>query len=79
VLHEALRKRLVTVEPATRATFAASLMLEHRIGCLPVVADGRLVGIFTTGDLLDLAANTLWKPERMLPRQRKQEILREAQ
>jgi acetoin utilization protein AcuB len=30
---------------------AAELLLEHKIGCLPVVRDGRLVGIITESDI----------------------------
>jgi acetoin utilization protein AcuB len=42
----------VTVSPDTTIEEAASLMLVKRIGCLPVVQDGGLVGIITTSDLL---------------------------
>ena len=37
---------LQTVEDAAR------LMLKHKIGGLPIVLDGKLVGIVTTSDLL---------------------------
>lgn len=42
----------VTVTPRTSIEEAASLMLVQRVGCLPVVDDGGLVGIVTTTDLL---------------------------
>jgi len=42
----------VTVSPDMTIEEAASLMLVKRIGCLPVVHDGGLVGIITTNDLL---------------------------
>jgi acetoin utilization protein AcuB len=42
----------VTVSPHASVEEAASLMLVERIGCLPVVEDGGLVGIITTTDLL---------------------------
>ncbi len=42
----------VTASPDTPIAEAARLMLEHRYGGLPVVADGRLVGMITQGDLL---------------------------
>jgi CBS domain-containing protein len=49
--------KLMTREPLTirsDATIhkAARLMLEHKIGGLPVVDDGRLVGIITESDIL---------------------------
>ena len=42
----------VTVSPDTTIEEAASVMLVRRIGCLPVVQSGGLVGIITTTDLL---------------------------
>ena len=49
--------QVMTPDPATASpdmpiAEAARLMLEHRYGGLPVVGDGRLVGIITQGDLL---------------------------
>ncbi len=41
-----------SASPDTPIAEAARLMLEHRYGGLPVIADGRLVGIITQGDLL---------------------------
>lgn len=41
-----------TASPDTPVAEAARLMLEHRYGGLPVLADRRLVGIITQGDLL---------------------------
>lgn len=38
---------------------AARLMLEHRYGGLPVVQEGRLVGIITQGDLLKALIDVL--------------------
>jgi acetoin utilization protein AcuB len=42
----------VTVAPDTPVEEAASIILVNRIGCLPVVEDGALVGIITATDLL---------------------------
>jgi CBS domain-containing protein len=41
-----------TVAPADPAAAASALMLSRRMGCLPVVDDGTLVGIVTTNDML---------------------------
>jgi len=41
-----------TVGPSTPLRIAVSLMLERKIGCLPVVEDGRLVGILSETDCL---------------------------
>ena len=42
----------VTVTAVTTIEEAAQIMLERRIGGLPVVADGRLVGMITTSDIM---------------------------
>ncbi len=43
----------VTVAPETTVTMAARLLLEHRIGALPVRDGDRIIGIFTTADALE--------------------------
>jgi acetoin utilization protein AcuB len=43
---------LVTVAPDSIVEDAARLMLKNKVGGLPVLADGNLVGIVTTSDLL---------------------------
>ena len=48
----AMTKSVVTVGPHRDAKQAAALMLEHRIGALPVVDGGQLIGIITETDLL---------------------------
>ena len=49
---DVMTKAVITVEPERPIEEAARLMLEHRIGALPVVSDGRLAGILTETDLL---------------------------
>ncbi|NIQ38834.1 MAG: CBS domain-containing protein [Proteobacteria bacterium] len=46
--------KLVTVKPDTIVEKAAQLMYEHKIGCLPVLDDKKLVGIITETDMLEL-------------------------
>lgn len=53
---EVMRERMVTIGPGQPAAEAARLLLDHRIGCLPVLEDGELVGIVTSSDLLRLLA-----------------------
>ncbi len=50
---------VVTVSPSTDLRRAARLMRSRRVGCLPVVARGRLVGALTTADLLALLERLL--------------------
>jgi acetoin utilization protein AcuB len=47
-----MTKKVVTVTSATPIERAARLLLRRKIGGLPVVDDGKLVGIITTSDLL---------------------------
>jgi CBS domain-containing membrane protein len=50
----------VTVRPETAAHVATALMLDRKIGSLPVVAeDGALVGLVTETDFLDVARRAL--------------------
>ena len=51
-LDKVMTRSVITVGPDREAHDAARLMLEHRIGALPVVDGGRLIGIVTETDLL---------------------------
>ncbi len=42
----------VTIAPDSTVTEAARLMVDHRVGALPVLDGGNLVGIVTEGDLI---------------------------
>jgi CBS domain-containing protein len=53
---EAMTRQPICVGEATSQRDAASLMIRHRIGCLPVVdGDGALIGIVSETDLLRAA------------------------
>jgi acetoin utilization protein AcuB len=47
-----MNEKPVTVSPGTTLEQAAQIMLERQFGGLPVVEDGRLVGIITSSDIL---------------------------
>jgi CBS domain-containing membrane protein len=47
-----MKKRVVTVTPDTPIKDAATLMADKKIGCVPVVSDGALVGLVTTTNVL---------------------------
>jgi len=44
----------ISTTPETSLVDAARLLMERKIGCLPVVKDGRLVGILTESDFVAL-------------------------
>jgi CBS domain-containing protein len=55
-VNEAMTAEPVTVQPETTLRAAAKLMLERKIGCLPVVKpDGSLLGLVTETDMLAAA------------------------
>jgi acetoin utilization protein AcuB len=53
---EFMSRPVATIEPTATLRRAAGLMRGRAVGCLPVVDDGRLVGIVTTSDLLTALA-----------------------
>jgi acetoin utilization protein AcuB len=52
-VEEIMTRELKTVGPDTTLEAAAQILLNHKIGGLPVVDAGRLVGIITTSDILE--------------------------
>lgn len=58
-LHLIMVRNVVTVPVDASISEAAGLMLENKVGCLPVIdADRRVVGILTTTDLIRYIAET---------------------
>lgn len=55
-------RHVVTVAPSTTVQEAARLMLKHKVAGLPVVSDGRVVGIITESDIFRLVVKT-WETE----------------
>jgi acetoin utilization protein AcuB len=47
-----MAKNLITIDSGREAREAAQLLLDHKIGALPVVDHGHLVGIITETDVL---------------------------
>jgi CIC family chloride channel protein len=56
MVKDAMTTDLVLVSPTDSATHVARLMIEKRINRIPVVEDGKLVGIVTRGDLIKAAS-----------------------
>ena len=49
-----MKHELVTVAPETPTLEALGIMRHCKVGCLPVIENGRLVGIITAYDFLSL-------------------------
>jgi acetoin utilization protein AcuB len=47
------KDKLITINPDTLIEEAVQLMHDNKIGCLPVIEQGKLYGIFTETDALD--------------------------
>ncbi len=54
-IKEVMTTDVTTIRPDAPVATAAALMLQHQIGCLPVVDAGKLVGIVTESDFIALA------------------------
>lgn len=57
LIKDVMKKKVVTVKPDTPIKDAAHLMKEKKIGCVPVVNEGSLVGLVTTTDILRYVEN----------------------
>jgi CBS domain-containing protein len=55
LVKEVMTTEVVTTTPDTPLREAARLMSERKLGCLPVLAGEKLVGILTEGDFVALA------------------------
>jgi acetoin utilization protein AcuB len=53
---EVMTRSVIVIDSARPVAEAARIMVEHKIGALPVVDDGRLIGIVTESDFVRAAA-----------------------
>ncbi len=57
---EVMTREVVTIGPYANIGEAASLLLSLKIGGLPVLEDGRLVGVITVTDALEALVDIVW-------------------
>ena len=57
LVKEIMNEPVITVDPDATVQDAARLMVENKIGCLPVVSEGRLQGLLTETDVLRYVAD----------------------
>ena len=58
-VREIMRPDPITVAPETTTLEVLQLMRDHKVGALPVVDDGKLVGIVTEHDLISVSSRLL--------------------
>ncbi|MDK9759128.1 CBS domain-containing protein, partial [Vibrio sp. D173a] len=66
-LNEIMHKNVMSVEPRAGLKESAIYMQKHKVGCLPVVEHGELVGIITDSDFVTIAINLLELQEESEP------------
>jgi acetoin utilization protein AcuB len=54
-----MSRPVVVISPRTAMDKAARLLFDRRIGCLPVIEDGRLIGILTQTDAVAALVNMM--------------------
>jgi CBS domain-containing protein len=54
-----MKRDPITISPDASTLTAIETMRHHRISCLPVVSSGRLIGLLTERDLVNVAAELL--------------------
>ena len=63
-LGHVMKTNIVTVDPEMNLRDAIPILLENKYGCLPVISDGKLVGIVTEADFLKLTLTLLLEAEQ---------------
>ena len=66
-IEDVMVRNVVTISPDASVRQAALFLEKYRIGCLPVVTDGKLVGIITDTDFVAVAINLLEQLEEHEP------------
>ncbi len=66
-LNDIMHQNIMTVAPIAGLRESAVYMQKHKVGCLPVIDDGTLVGIITDSDFVAIAINLLELQEEVEP------------
>ena len=61
---EIMTRNVITVSPDISIEEAAILLHDNKIGCLPVVEDGNLVGIITENDVMEVLIEVMGMKEK---------------
>lgn len=66
-IEDVMVRNVATINEDASVRQAALFLEKHRIGCLPVVTSGKLVGIITDTDFIAVAINLLEQLEELEP------------
>ena len=58
LVKEIMTDEVITIDPGADVKVAAQLMLKKKIGCLPVVDRGELVGLISESDVIRIVAES---------------------
>ena len=75
-VEEVMTHDVFTVEPETPLASAVALLRHHRIGSLPVLKGGQLIGIITRSDILDFVLDGGVKSRTAQTKSRKKIVAR---
>lgn len=67
MVRDVMISKIATIDEKASLRRAALFLETHRIGCLPVVTGGQLVGIITDTDFVGIAINLLEQLEELEP------------
>ena len=61
---EIMTRHVITISPDISVEEAATLLHDNKIGCLPVVEDGTLVGMLTENDVMEMLIDVMGMKEK---------------
>jgi len=61
---EIMTKNIITISPDISVEEATTLLHDNKIGCLPVVEDGNLVGMITENDVMEILIEVMGMKEK---------------
>jgi acetoin utilization protein AcuB len=59
-----MTRNVITISPDISVEEATTLLHDNKIGCLPVVEDGNLVGIITENDVMEILIDVMGMKEK---------------
>ena len=61
---EIMTRNVITISPDISVEEATTLLHDNKIGCLPVIEDGNLVGLLTEGDVMEVLIDVMGMKEK---------------